>query len=370
MKGGGRYICKRCGVKDVQIAQMGGRETLNQLFKDLSEAELKAFWQRAGQTKDSKALKAMVDTMVESKHSEGTVVVEGGTYQPLSWFKKNGYNTKKVKKHCRKTMKHPVWGRVYLVDNLTVNRHRENWKAKKRVYTARNRPAEGSQAAPEPEKDEAEPGPSQASAASTSCTSEKTRRRRRKRSGKKGKTDTSSRSRSKERKERPKKRTRDKSSSSSSVERKRKKRARKEAAEKKAREKEEAAKKLKEEKDAKTATTWRAKLAPVLLSCRTLTKSKDFGSIPEWAKETIEAEIQALATMDKTLASVESKKAHLKLANDEVSLAWIIWVAIRIALSSLVTVTVFMNFPQKRSGSLLKVIRTAIWIAMQLVRSE
>ena len=108
VKGGGRYICKRCGVKDVQIAQMGGRETLNSLFKDLSEAEQKAFWQRAGQTKDSKALKEMVDTMVESKHSEGTVVVEGGTYQPLSWFRKNGYNTKKVKMHCRKTMKHAV----------------------------------------------------------------------------------------------------------------------------------------------------------------------------------------------------------------------------------------------------------------------
>ena len=68
VKGSGRFICKRCGVKDVQIAQMGGRETLNQLFLDMSEAELKAFWQRAGQTKDSKELKVMADTMLESKH--------------------------------------------------------------------------------------------------------------------------------------------------------------------------------------------------------------------------------------------------------------------------------------------------------------
>ena len=39
--------------------------------------------------------------------------------------------------------------------------------------------------------------------------------------------------------------------------------------------------------------------------------------------------------MDKTLAAVENKKAHLKMTNDEVSLSWIIWVAIRIARSSL-----------------------------------
>ena len=119
------------------------------------------------------------------------------------------------------------------------------------------------------------------------------------------------------------------------MERKRKKRAKKEAAEKNAREKEEHAKKQKEEKDAKTATTWRAKLAPVLLSCKTLGKTKDFSAIPEWAKETLEAEVQSLVAMDKTLAAVENKKAHLKLSNEEVSLSWIIWAAIRLANSSL-----------------------------------
>ena len=91
---------------------------------------------------------------------------------------------------------------------------------------------------------------------------------------------------------------------------------------------------MKEEKDAKTATSWRAKLAPVLLSCRTLCKAKDFTSIPDWAKETLETEINGLNAMDKTLAAVENKKAHLKMTNDEVSLSWIIWVAIRIARSS------------------------------------
>lgn len=208
--------------------------------------------------------------------------------------------------------------------------------------------------------------------AGTSVTSERTRRRRRKRSGKKGKKDSSSRSRSKERKDKPKKRSRDKSSDSSSAERKRKKRAKKEAAEKKAREKEENAKTLKEEKDAKTATSWRAKLAPVLLSCKTLCKAKDFTSIPDWAKETLETEINGLNAMDKTLAAVENKKAHLKMANDEVSLSWIIWVAIRIARSSRGSnlYRYFLRPPQKRSGSLLKVIRIAMWLAMQLLRSE
>ena len=76
--------------------------------------------------------------------------------------------------------------------------------------------------------------------------------------------------------------------------------------------------------------------------------------------------------MDKTLAAVEKKKAHLKMANDEVSLSWIIWVAIRIARPSRGSnlYRYFLRPPQKRSGSLLKVIRIAMWLALQLLRSE
>jgi len=126
------YRCNTCNVKAVQISQNNMTESVNRIVAGFSEDAVAAFFGEVNQTKDTKELKKVVEEALEEGHKTGKLTTEGGSYQPLSWYRRQGYSAKKIKAGCIDCMAHPVLGKVYKVDILSISRHRDEWKCRRK----------------------------------------------------------------------------------------------------------------------------------------------------------------------------------------------------------------------------------------------
>ena len=115
---GGLIICKPCLSKTATLSKMFGKWPIPD-FDELPDEEQAEFW-RAGNTRKD-LLNQLTKSVSEVTEKTKTNSVNG-TYYPLSWYEKNGFDVEKIKKNCTDTEEHAVLGLTYRVDLRSVSK--------------------------------------------------------------------------------------------------------------------------------------------------------------------------------------------------------------------------------------------------------
>jgi chemotaxis protein histidine kinase CheA len=111
----GRWRCRLCNTRATQISRLESyKEFMRDIFPKFTEDEKQVFWQRVNIDGSSAALQTVIHE-AKKKHVLEKSATSAGNYYPLSWYKQQGYNTKRIKKYCTDTQIHPVLGKTYKV---------------------------------------------------------------------------------------------------------------------------------------------------------------------------------------------------------------------------------------------------------------
>ena len=147
------WRCNKCNIKAVQASQHGLGNNINTIVGNLSDDQVAEFWQSVNATPSAHKLKELIDDRLEQSHAAGKIASEKGTYQPLKYYKKIGYDTKMIKEHCTDTREHPLLGRTYKVDLVGIERRREEWVKRSTTRRHVSRKASSPSATPDDPKD-------------------------------------------------------------------------------------------------------------------------------------------------------------------------------------------------------------------------
>ena len=98
-----------------------------ELFSSMTPSEITEFYQKglterkaAGGVLQYKVVRSTLLRQITKRVIETSKTEAGGTYQPLSWWAKQGYDAARVEKHGVQ-MSHECFGTVYRVDLVTVS---------------------------------------------------------------------------------------------------------------------------------------------------------------------------------------------------------------------------------------------------------
>ena len=97
----GSFRCSACNTKGVQLSRSGKWADLQKSFKGMSKEDITGFWKSIGDKTSQGDVNKAVDDFLISRFEDTDLNSNLGYYQPLSWYKKQGYNTKKLKLHCK-----------------------------------------------------------------------------------------------------------------------------------------------------------------------------------------------------------------------------------------------------------------------------
>ena len=85
-------------------------------FKELTDEEQQDFYKKIKGVAGPKNLQKFVSAMLISRTTNREESRSEGGYYPLSWYSKNGFSSKLIKKKCKDTKHHSVFGKCYKVD--------------------------------------------------------------------------------------------------------------------------------------------------------------------------------------------------------------------------------------------------------------
>jgi len=334
----GSWRCNKCNLKAVQASQHGLGHMINTCLTNLDPEETTKFWQDVNATKSAHKLKDFIDNTIESSHAAGKITTDGGTYQPLRYYQKLGYNSKRIKRLCTDTRDHPILGMTYKVDLIEVKRRREEWvkrnrtigaheaaddapmKKKKRkrlakqdsATTAADDEASGANDADPPKKK------AKTSADSSDESASKKQKKKKKHSKKASKKTQRSHKKSKKK--------RDSSSTSSSESSGAKRKREKE--EEKAKQVAEKSKAAERKKQVKTAYIILSKLG-LVEQAHALAKTKGIQKVPQWAQDQLNETLLKVTEVYKNAKKVTVNEATTLVSSvDEVTcgMLWCIYV--------------------------------------------
>ena len=99
----GSFRCSACNTKGVQLSRSGKWADLQKSFKGMNKDDITGFWKSIGDKTSQGDVNKAVDDFLISRFEDTDLNSNLGYYQPLSWYKKQGYNTKKLKLNCKDT---------------------------------------------------------------------------------------------------------------------------------------------------------------------------------------------------------------------------------------------------------------------------
>ena len=326
-KGTPSFKCNHCNVKQVQLSQHGMTATVTKLVKDFTKEQEATFFCELNKKSSIADVKQYIEDTLVAERKTGKVTADGGGYFPLGYYRKKGFPVRKILSHCSDSMQHPVLGKVYKVDILSIKRHQEEWASKRKTRSS-------TEAVPAPPmkkvrklEQHSTGGTETTEASATETAVSASQEHNKKKTSKKEKTAKKAKKSSKKEKKAKKAKTKSskkkkskKSSSSSSgsssdSERTRKKKesadARKAQVEKKKQDVERA-------KEVKTAFAILAKLASADAGALTdATKDPLWQHIPEWAKKQTAQVLKSIASMHTSVKAVTTSKSPLEHSIEE-----------------------------------------------------
>ena len=109
-------VCKVCNCKRTTIYRNKDQVGWPPKGFDVLNAEKKReFWNSVKETKDTKHLLEVTKEYVDVFKTSTKASVSHGEYQPIGWYKKQGYNTKRIKSKCKDKKYDPILGTLYRV---------------------------------------------------------------------------------------------------------------------------------------------------------------------------------------------------------------------------------------------------------------
>ena len=112
-----QFVCKVCNCRTVQMYQVGDVKEFKKKLQTFTEEQQTDFWASLGEeglTKEQ--LKEKMDHFMEKFHLEQQKDTTGGQYQPLSWYKAQGYDPEVIKAKCKDVLPHEILGDTYRVN--------------------------------------------------------------------------------------------------------------------------------------------------------------------------------------------------------------------------------------------------------------
>ena len=125
------WICKFCHSRYTSLYRLYGKWPPEN-YKLMDEEKKKEFWTKLREANGKKAIQKIVEENIKI----GTINQVGsktkGEYLPLSVYKKQGWNVKRIKEFCKDTISDPIVGKLYRVNrrysfenNYEEHRHEE-----------------------------------------------------------------------------------------------------------------------------------------------------------------------------------------------------------------------------------------------------
>ena len=184
---GGIFKCKACNVRHVQSVGLFG-EWPTDMFRELDEKTQEAFWRAPGNTKAE--LEANVKKNVIRSFIQRRTAANKGSYQPISWYERQGYDVVRIEAEITDTKVILGLGLCYKVfmeeetfesiDELVSKKLRDmkkEAKEKERIRAEKKESASGASASATEGKHDFKRG---RSSSSDSSSSSKRRRKERK----------------------------------------------------------------------------------------------------------------------------------------------------------------------------------------------
>ena len=84
-------------------------------YKELTEEEQQAFWKRLRETNGLNHVQKLVEETITISKVDQTGNKTKGEYLPLSVYRKQGWNTKRIKKRCTDVISDPIFGKLYRI---------------------------------------------------------------------------------------------------------------------------------------------------------------------------------------------------------------------------------------------------------------
>jgi hypothetical protein len=109
-----KYQCPVCNSRFVTLNRMFGRWPLDD-FRKLSREEQTTFYASIADKESNEIKELVVDTFTR-RSMEEMVKRQKGSYMPLSWYKKQGFDIDAIVASCSDKKQHPVMGLTYCVE--------------------------------------------------------------------------------------------------------------------------------------------------------------------------------------------------------------------------------------------------------------
>ena len=118
-KGTSSFKCNVCNTRGVQISRMECYKDFQKQFKGVSKEEAEVFWQEVGKTALPANWEKLMKQTISRRLTQSNGSKNAGSYLPLCWYEKNGFDPKLIEDECTDTMVRPMLGLCYNVPILT-----------------------------------------------------------------------------------------------------------------------------------------------------------------------------------------------------------------------------------------------------------
>ena len=111
----GIFRCNVCNTRATQLNRLPQWNEFRNTLKDFPPEKKESFWKEAAETAGTADLRKLLAEHLTTTREEADFAESSGSYQPLSWYEKQGYNTELIEQRCGDTRTHPIFGKVYRV---------------------------------------------------------------------------------------------------------------------------------------------------------------------------------------------------------------------------------------------------------------
>ena len=109
------FRCNVCNTRATQLSRLPQWNEFRNKLKDFPPEKKESFWKEAAETAGTADLRKLLAEHLTTTREEADFAESSGSYQPLSWYEKQGYNTELIEQRCGDTRNHPIFGKVYRV---------------------------------------------------------------------------------------------------------------------------------------------------------------------------------------------------------------------------------------------------------------
>ena len=131
-KKGGTWQCSVCNTRYTQLHRKWGGWPSRE-FEKMWDEDKAGFWCSVGDAKTQAEQDQVVMNTLKDRVIESRLAGSRGEYQPLGWYKRQGYDWKRIRKTCTDKKPHPNLGMTYRVNIEYQDKHKEYQKVREEI---------------------------------------------------------------------------------------------------------------------------------------------------------------------------------------------------------------------------------------------